>query len=129
MKTDKALIIIDVQNDFCPGGALAVPEGDKIISTINKLSSKFEKVIATQDWHPKNHVSFASNNPGKNEYEVIEYKGVEQVLWPNHCVPGTQGAEFHPDLETKNVNLILRKGNNPEPVPHCRYQSKIGPDY
>jgi len=114
MKTNKALIIIDVQNDFCPGGALAVPEGDKIIPTINKLSNMFEKVIATQDWHPKNHVSFASNYPGKKEYDIIEHKGIEQVLWPDHCVPGTKGAEFQSDLETERVNLILRKGDNPE---------------
>ncbi len=114
MKTDKVLIIIDMQNDFCPGGALAVPDGDKIIPIINKLSGKFEKVVATQDWHPKNHVSFASNHPGKKEYEVIEHEGIEQILWPRHCVSGTKGAEFHPRLETKNFNLILRKGNNPE---------------
>jgi nicotinamidase/pyrazinamidase len=114
MKKDKALIITDIQNDFCPGGALAVPEGDEIIPTINELSKKFEKIIATQDWHPENHVSFAVNHPNKNEYDVIEYKGIEQVLWPKHCVPGTKGAKFHPDLDTKNVNLILRKGNNPE---------------
>ena len=114
MKTDKALIIIDVQNDFCPGGALAVFKGDKIIPTINKLSNKFEKIIATQDWHPKNHVSFASNHPGKKEYDVIQHKGIEQVLWPDHCVPGTKGAKFHPDLNTNNVDIIVRKGNNPD---------------
>jgi nicotinamidase/pyrazinamidase len=114
METDKALIIVDVQNDFCPGGALAVPEGDKIIPTINRLSNRFDKVIATQDWHPSNHVSFAVNHPGKKVYDVIEYKGIEQVLWPGHCVSGTSGAEFHPDLNIENLNLILRKGTNPE---------------
>lgn len=112
MKPDKALIIIDVQNDFCPGGALAVPEGDKIIPVINKLSEKFEKVVATQDWHPEDHISFASNHPGKKEYDVIEHEEIEQVLWPEHCVPGTKGADFHPDLYTEKIDLIIRKGNN-----------------
>lgn len=114
MEEKKALIIIDVQNDFCPGGALAVPEGDRIISTINELSGKFEKVIATQDWHPENHVSFAVNYPGKKEYDVVDHEGIEQVLWPKHCVPGTKGAEFHPELNTEKVDLILRKGNDPD---------------
>jgi nicotinamidase/pyrazinamidase len=114
METNKALIIIDVQNDFCPGGALAVPEGDKIIPAINKLSDKFEKVIATQDWHPENHLSFAVNHPGKKEFEVLDYKGIKQVLWPAHCVSGTTGADFHPNLAMKNFHLILRKGSNPE---------------
>ena len=114
MKKNNALIIVDVQNDFCPGGKLAVPDGDKIIQTINKLSNKFEKVIATQDWHPENHLSFAVNHPGKKEFEVFDYKGIKQVLWPAHCVSGTPGADFHPDLTIKNINLILRKGSNPE---------------
>ena len=114
MENNKALIIIDVQNDFCPGGALPVPDGDKIIPVINKLSGRFKKVIATQDWHPKDHMSFAMNHPGKKEFEVFDYNGMKQVLWPAHCVPGTPGAEFHPNLNTENINLILRKGNNPE---------------
>jgi nicotinamidase/pyrazinamidase len=112
--TNKALIIVDVQNDFCPGGKLAVPNGDKIIPTINKLSKKFEKVIATQDWHPEDHMSFAVNHPGKKEFEVFDYNGTKQVLWPVHCVSGTYGAEFHPDFNTENVGLILRKGSNPQ---------------
>jgi nicotinamidase/pyrazinamidase len=114
MKPDNALIIVDVQNDFCPGGALAVPKGDKIIPTINKLSNKFERVIGTQDWHPENHMSFAVNHPGKKDFDVIDYNGTKQVLWPPHCVSGTYGAEFHPDLAMKNIGLILRKGSNPE---------------
>lgn len=114
METNKALIIIDVQNDFCPGGALAVPEGDKIIPIINKLSNKFKKVIATQDWHPKGHMSFAVNHPGKKDFDVIDFNGINQVLWPAHCVSGTPGADFHPDLAMKNLDLIVRKGNNPE---------------
>ena len=122
METDKALIIVDVQNDFCPGGALAVPEGDEIIPIINKLSGKFKKVIGTQDWHPESHKSFAVNHPGKKVYDVIEYKGIEQVLWPNHCVQGTPGAEFHPDLDTENVDLILRKGSNPEIDSYSAFQ-------
>jgi nicotinamidase/pyrazinamidase len=122
MEKYKALIIVDVQNDFCPGGALAVPEGAKIIPTTNRLSSKFEKVVATQDWHPKNHISFASNHPGKKEYDVIENKRIEQVLWPEHCVQGTKGAKFHPDLDTDNVNLILRKGNNPQIDSYSAFQ-------
>lgn len=114
METNKALIIIDVQKDFCPGGALAVPEGDEIISRINKLSGRFKRVIATQDWHPAGHISFAVNHPGKKEFDVIEYKGTEQVLWPSHCVSGTPGADFHSGLNTDSVDLILRKGSNPE---------------
>ena len=114
MKADKALIIIDVQNDFCPGGALAVPEGDQIIPLINKLSGRFKRVVATQDWHPEDHLSFAVNHPGKKEFDVIDYKGMKQVLWPSHCVSGTPGAEFHTYLNTENVDLILRKGNNPQ---------------
>ncbi len=122
METNKALIIIDVQNDFCPGGTLAVPEGDKIIPIINKSSEKFKKAVATQDWHPEGHMSFAVNHPGKKVYDVIEYKGVEQVLWPSHCVSGTPGAEFHPDLDTENVDLILRKGSNPEIDSYSAFQ-------
>jgi nicotinamidase/pyrazinamidase len=122
METIKALIIVDVQNDFCHGGALAVPEGDKIIPVINKLSGKFERVVATQDWHPTDHMSFAANHPGKKVYDVIEYKGIEQVLWPAHCVSGTPGAEFHPELNTENLNLILRKGTNPEIDSYSAFQ-------
>jgi nicotinamidase/pyrazinamidase len=109
-----ALIIVDMQNDFCPGGALAVPEGDEIVPVINKLSYKFKRIIATQDWHPPNHVSFALNHPGKKEFDIINYEGIEQVLWPKHCVPGTEGAEFNPGLNAEKFDLILRKGNNPK---------------
>jgi nicotinamidase/pyrazinamidase len=114
MKENDALIIIDIQNDFCPGGALAVRRGDGIIPLINKLSKRFKRVVATQDWHPEDHLSFAVNHPGKKEFDVIDYNGMEQVLWPSHCVSGTPGAEFHPDLNTENMDLILRKGSNPE---------------
>jgi len=114
MKKNSALIIIDLQNDFCPGGALAVPEGDEIIPVVNKLSGKFKRVIATQDWHPTDHMSFAVNHPGKKEFDVIDYNGMKQVLWPEHCVSGTFGAQFHSDLDINNVDLIIRKGRNPE---------------
>ncbi len=122
MEKDKALIIVDIQNDFCPGGALAVPEGDKIIPIINKMSGKFKKAVATQDWHPESHKSFAVNHPGNKVYDVIEYKGIEQVLWPKHCVSGTPGAAFHPALDTENVDLILRKGSNPEIDSYSAFQ-------
>jgi nicotinamidase/pyrazinamidase len=107
----KALIIVDVQNDFCPGGALPVPEGDKVVPVINQIVWKFDKVIATQDWHPENHISFAATH-NKNPYEVVKIGGIEQVLWPKHCVQGSYGAEFHKDLSLKKVNLILRKGTS-----------------
>jgi len=105
-----ALLIIDVQNDFCSGGALAVPDGDKVIEPINKLSSMFECVVQTQDWHPKNHVSFASNQSQKKPYDLITLDYGVQVLWPNHCVQGTEGADFHPGLETSNTSIVIRKG-------------------
>ena len=104
-----ALIIIDVQNDFCPGGALAVPGGDMIVSPINALMDDFDAVILTQDWHPVGHSSFASAHPGKAPFELIEMPYGPQVLWPDHCVQGSQGAAFHPDLRTDG-DLIIRKG-------------------
>lgn len=111
--TDKSvLLIVDLQIDFCPGGNLAVPEGDRIVPLVNRLTPDFQRVVATQDWHPKDHVSFASNHPGKTPFEIIQTAEGEQVLWPDHCVPGTRGAEFHPDLETLAVDLIIRKGSN-----------------
>tara|TARA_R110000868_G_scaffold37111_4_gene131375 strand:+ start:65245 stop:65868 length:624 start_codon:yes stop_codon:yes gene_type:complete len=106
----KALILIDVQNDFCPGGKLAVPNGDEIIQPINRIIPLFGHVIQTQDWHPKDHLSFASNHNGKSEYESIELNYGEQVLWPNHCVQGSFGAEFHSELNTKATQLTVRKG-------------------
>ncbi|WP_445666032.1 bifunctional nicotinamidase/pyrazinamidase [Fodinibius sp. AD559] len=106
----KALLIVDVQNDFCPGGALEVPNGDQIIPTINNLSEQFDIVIQTQDWHPQGHSSFASSHQGKEPFETIEMPYGEQVLWPDHCVQDSQGADFHPDLETNRSQLIIRKG-------------------
>lgn len=109
----KALLIVDIQNDFCPGGALGVKDGDTVIPIINKLVDKFEVIVQTQDWHPEGHSSFASSHEGKEPYETMEMFYGEQVLWPDHCVQGTQGAEFHKDLNTKPVQLIIRKGYNP----------------
>lgn len=113
IKKDKnAILIIDVQNDFCPAGALAVNEGDKVVPVINSILNKFYKIIATQDWHPNEHISFASNHKGRNVYDVIEIDGIQQVLWPIHCVAGTYGADFHKGLNISNFHLILRKGTN-----------------
>lgn len=109
-----ALIILDVQNDFMPDGSLPVAEGDLIIPVINKLLSQFELIVATQDWHPVNHRSFASNYEDKQPFEKIMLHGVMQTLWPDHCVQGTTGANFHPDLETRPIEAIFRKGTNPE---------------
>lgn len=108
----KALLLIDIQNDFLPGGALAVPDGDVIIPIINQLQPQFDLVIATQDWHPQGHKSFASNHAGKKVFEKIDLDGLEQVLWPDHCVQGTAGAEFSKQLDMKKVEAVFRKGTN-----------------
>jgi len=108
-----ALLVVDVQVDFCPGGNLPVPEGDETVPVINRLIRKFRRIIATQDWHPQNHVSFASNHPGSSPFDAIRLREGEQILWPDHCVPGTPGAEFHPDLDTLAFDLIVRKGMDP----------------
>lgn len=107
---EAALIVVDVQNDFCPGGALAVEYGDTIIPRINSLMRLFPLVIATKDWHPAGHVSFASSHSGKNPGDTVKSGGIDQQLWPDHCVQGTRGAQFHDDLDTRPVNLILHKG-------------------
>jgi nicotinamidase/pyrazinamidase len=104
------LLIVDVQNDFCPGGALAVPEGDAIVPAINRLATSFAHVILTQDWHPRGHASFASTHPGKRPFDAIEVSYGTQTLWPDHCVQGTQGAAFHPNLDVSHAELVLRKG-------------------
>lgn len=110
----KTLIIIDPQNDFMPGGSLAVPNGDEIIPVINKIQESFDLIIASQDWHPNGHASFASSHKGKKEFETIDLNGIEQVMWPEHCVQNTDGAEFHKDLKTSKIEAIFRKGTNPE---------------
>jgi len=107
-----ALIVIDVQNDFCPGGALAVPEGDRIVPGINALMGDFDAVILTQDWHPSGHSSFASSHEAE-PMTLTDMPYGPQVLWPDHCVQGSQGAEFHSDLLTDRADLIIRKGYNP----------------
>jgi len=109
-----SLIVVDMQNDFLPGGSLAVPEGDVIIPVINKLQEKFSLVIATQDWHPQNHKSFASNHVNKKTYDIIMLGGLEQVLWPDHCVQGSTGAEFSKELNIKKIEAVIRKGMDPE---------------
>ncbi len=110
----KALIIVDVQNDFLEGGGLAVPNGNEIIPVINKLQDEFELIVATQDWHPMNHKSFAVNHPGKKEFEIIDLNGLPQVLWPVHCVQGSFGAKFHQDLNISQIEAIFRKGMDTE---------------
>lgn len=110
----KTLVIIDVQNDFIPGGSLAVSGGHEIIPVLNKIQFKFELIIATQDWHPAEHKSFAANHPGKNEFEKVHLQGIEQVLWPVHCVQDTEGAQFHKELETARIEARFRKGLDPE---------------
>lgn len=107
---DEALIVIDIQNDFCPGGALAVADGDKIINRVNGLMDEFPNVILTQDWHPADHSSFASNHPGHAPFETLTMSYGPQTLWPDHCVQGTPGAAFHRDLRTDPADLIIRKG-------------------
>ncbi|PNW30309.1 bifunctional nicotinamidase/pyrazinamidase [Formosa algae] len=110
----KALILVDIQNDFLPGGALAVAKGHEIIPLVNSLQSKFDVVVASQDWHPEHHASFASNHDNKTVFEVINLHGQEQVLWPNHCVQGTAGASFSSALNTNAVSAIFRKGMHKE---------------
>ncbi len=107
-----ALIIVDVQNDFLPGGALAVPEGDKIIERINHLQTEYEHVIATMDWHPPDHCSFASNNKGTNVGDTIEIDSLPQIMWPEHCVQGSFGASFASELDIRLITEVIHKGTN-----------------
>jgi nicotinamidase/pyrazinamidase len=106
----KALIMVDLQNDFCPGGSLGVPDGDAVISMANQLQPHFDLVIATKDWHPKNHMSFASNHPGRKIGDVVTVNDLIQILWPDHCVQETKGSEFHPALDTSRIDKIIFKG-------------------
>jgi len=112
----KALIIVDVQNDFCPGGNLAAEGGDEIIKGINKLPNTgyYDIIVLTQDWHPENHKSFASQWKGKNTFDIVKLNGIDQVLWPDHCIQYTNGADFHPNLNITEDMVIFTKGENPE---------------
>ena len=104
------LLVIDVQNDFCPGGKLAVPRGDEVVPLVNLLGERFQHVVLTQDWHPNGHKSFASANPGQKPFETVAFAYGPQVLWPDHCVQGTLGAQFHAGLQVPHAELVLRKG-------------------
>jgi nicotinamidase/pyrazinamidase len=107
------LLVVDIQNDFCPDGALAVPRGDEVVPVVNRLARHFDHVVLTQDWHPAGHQSFASSHPGRNPYDVIEVTYGPQILWPDHCVQGTSGAAFHNDLDIPHAQLVIRKGYRP----------------
>ena len=107
------LLVVDVQNDFCPGGKLPVPQGDEVVAHINRLASHFRHVILTQDWHPPGHRSFASSHPGKRPFETITVDYGQQILWPDHCVQATFGAQFHDALQIPHAELVLRKGFRP----------------
>ena len=107
---DTALIVVDVQNDFCPGGALAVPNGDEVVEPINRMIERYDNVLLTQDWHPAGHSSFASSHPGKNAFESVAMSYGAQTLWPDHCVQGSPGAELHPGLAWRKAQLVVRKG-------------------
>lgn len=110
IRPDDVLIAIDVQNDFCPGGALAVPDGDAVVAPINRLIGQFQHVILTQDWHPAGHRSFASTHAGRKPFETVDWTYGPQTLWPDHCVQGSAGADFHPALKIDTAELVIRKG-------------------
>src|SRR5664280_663833 len=110
----KTLVLIDIQNDFMPGGPLAVPEAKLIVPVINRVLGYFDLVVATQDWHPKNHKSFASDHLNKKPFDKIILNGIQQTLWPDHCVQGTRGAELHEDIQSDKIAAIFRKGMNAE---------------
>ena len=109
----RALILVDIQNDFLPGGALPVPDGDRVVPVANRVMREFDLVVATQDWHPPDHGSFAANHAGRQVGEVIDLNGLPQILWPVHCVQGTKGAEFAPGLDTSRITKVFQKGTDP----------------
>jgi nicotinamidase/pyrazinamidase len=113
-REDVALIVVDVQNSFLPGGSLAVPKGDEVIAPINRLARAFRNVVLTQDWHPAGHISFASSHAGKQPFERIALPYGAQILWPDHCVQGSEGAAIHRDIDVPHAQLIVRKGFNPQ---------------
>ena len=109
----RALIVVDIQNDFLPGGTLAVPHGDEVIAFANRVAADFDLVVATQDWHPRDHCSFDSQHPGKKPGDVVDLDGLPQILWPDHCVQGTYGAEFAAELDSGRFDRVFRKGTDP----------------
>jgi nicotinamidase/pyrazinamidase len=123
-----ALVVVDVQHDFLPGGALAVAGGDEIVAPIAALAPAFATVVATQDWHPRGHVSFASTHPGKKPYETLALPHGAQELWPDHCVAGTRGAALHPGLPDAALTLLLRKGTRREVDSYSAFRENVGPD-
>lgn len=110
MTRNDVLLVVDIQNDFCPGGALAVPRGDEVVPVVNRIAQKFRHVVLTQDWHPAGHRSFASAHPGHHPFNTVTMPYGPQILWPDHCVQDTPGAAFHPDLHIPHAELVLRKG-------------------
>jgi nicotinamidase/pyrazinamidase len=108
------LLVVDIQNDFCPGGKLAVPRGDEVVPLINRMAARFTHVVLTQDWHPPGHMSFASSHPGRKPYDTVQVSYGSQELWPDHCIQATPGAEFRKDLEIAHAELVLRKGYHRE---------------
>jgi len=114
IRDEDLLLVIDVQNDFCSGGALAVDDGDAVVPVVNRLSERFGHVVLTQDWHPSGHSSFATSHPGSAPFETIGMPYGQQTLWPDHCIQGTSGAAFHPQLTTERAELVIRKGFRPE---------------
>ena len=109
---ETCLVVVDLQNDFMPGGALAVPRGDEVVPIVNRLMARFENVVLTQDWHPRRHISFASSHSGRKPFETIQLGYGTQVLWPDHCVQGTPGAALHADLDATRAQLVIRKGHH-----------------
>jgi nicotinamidase/pyrazinamidase len=123
-----ALLVVDLQHDFLPGGALGVPGGDEIVAPIAALAPAFRTVVATQDWHPPGHVSFASSHPGRRPYETVTLPQGPQELWPDHCVQGTAGAALHPALPDPPLSLVLRKGTRREVDSYSTFRENVGPD-
>lgn len=123
-----ALLLIDVQPDFMPGGALAVAEGDRVVAPIREILGRFDTVVATQDWHPRGHLSFATSHAGRQPFDQVQLHGVAQTLWPDHCVQGTPGAALHRDLPVEPLALILRKGANRQVDSYSAFRENVGPD-
>ncbi len=121
-----ALLVIDLQPDFMPGGALAVAEGDRVVAPVAALVPRFHTVVATQDWHPRGHVSFASSHPGKRPFDTMLLNGESQTLWPDHCVQGTPGAALHEGLPMEPVTLVLRKGHRPDADSYSAFRENVG---